>query len=640
MSPENLPSPASQPNHGRSFRRLRVSLRAHGPIRTGLFVLSTIVISLIVFASFLSPTDSLWRRPSDWYGLLQKGPFVSNPKYPYPPTPPHAPTPAIPTGASRPSPSPSPSPPSDILTLEQIRDIVTPTKGFFSRDFSLGLGWNNMRYILDAAVLQAELLNRTLVVPSFVYARACEYNITVCADYATMVNKNDAIGWEEWRKLPYEQQMGFRIPISIMLDLPLLRQKYPVITASEYLRLHGQDPESESSSGFWPREQYIARPNVFQSNKTRTPTQFIIENHWYDPSGTHRVDYIPQEMKDRGKWGRHPGTKIGETAGSFAPEEPTDVSNRLTSALPDGKFIMDWDTAKTALRAAGLGTEVDLNNDDVVERTLNIHGWEVLRSFQSVIGMDYAKTIVNPINEVVHRSTIRGFKDDYHHVDADVVILAGETHLFRKPGAMRFTVESSRAKYASMVVHSLGSPPKVTALAKVLAARIRKINGGRLWMGAHMRRGDFARLGWVMEQNPEAHIRRVKDRLQAGRTVLARLSNLATYDVEGAKPDMEQLKLHPPLPDDKFFVATDERDPEALRVISEAGAIFLSELLTIEDRRSFGWPLMITDVRALVEQALLVRSAFFYGHGMSSLSGVIINMRAARGADPRTMLLD
>ena len=36
-----------------------------------------------------------------------------------------------------------------------------------------------MRYIIDAAVLQAELLNRTLVLPSFVYARACEYYMYV-----------------------------------------------------------------------------------------------------------------------------------------------------------------------------------------------------------------------------------------------------------------------------------------------------------------------------------------------------------------------------------------------------------------------------------------------------------------------------
>jgi hypothetical protein len=33
-----------------------------------------------------------------------------------------------------------------------------------------------MRYIIDAAFLQAKLLNRTLVLPSFVYARDCEYD--------------------------------------------------------------------------------------------------------------------------------------------------------------------------------------------------------------------------------------------------------------------------------------------------------------------------------------------------------------------------------------------------------------------------------------------------------------------------------
>ena len=36
-----------------------------------------------------------------------------------------------------------------------------------------------MRYIIETALLQAELLNRTLVLPSFVYARACEYHMYV-----------------------------------------------------------------------------------------------------------------------------------------------------------------------------------------------------------------------------------------------------------------------------------------------------------------------------------------------------------------------------------------------------------------------------------------------------------------------------
>ena len=51
----------------------------------------------------------------------------------------------------------------------------------------------------------------------------------------------------------------------------------------------------------------------------------------------------------------------------------------------------------------------------------------------SSLGMELAKTVVYPIKQVARRSTIRGFKDDYYDVDTDVVVLAGETHLYRKP---------------------------------------------------------------------------------------------------------------------------------------------------------------------------------------------------------------
>ena len=264
-----------------------------------------------------------------------------------------------------------------------------------------------VRYILDAAVLQAQLLNRTLVIPSFVYARACQYNMyvlthlallavlprllilmrsTVCADYVTMVNKGEAIGWAEWSELPYEQQMGFRIPITLMFDLPRLRARHPIITASEYLRLHGQDPEKESSSGFWMRDGYISSPNIFEPNQTKLPSQFIIENHWYDPSGTNRIDYIPEAMKSRGKWEHYPESEIDDhgNAGYWPAEGPTNISDLLTSALPEGRAILDWSSVKSLLRDHMIGLEMNFNDDRVVERVLNDNGWEVLYTFDAV----------------------------------------------------------------------------------------------------------------------------------------------------------------------------------------------------------------------------------------------------------------
>ena len=146
-----------------------------------------------------------------------------------------------------------------------------------------------------------------------------------------------------------------------------------------------------------------------------------------------------------------------------------------------------------------------------------------------------------------------------------------------------------------------------------------------------------------MDMDPVVHVGHVKERLQAGRFILANIhdhGHLTTCDIEGAQPDLEPTTLPPPRAKDPFFVATDERDPDARRKIARGGAVFMSDLLTMEDRRAFGWPLMLSDGRAIVEQQVLVHSGFFYGRGLSSFAGSVVNMRAARGADPRTIILE
>jgi hypothetical protein len=175
------------------------------------------------------------------------------------------------------------------------------------------------------------------------------------------------MGRDEWRKLPIEQQMGFRIPISIMLDLPRLRKRYPVILASEYVRLHGLSPDEESTSGVWPRESYHTQANVFESNQTKTPSLFVIENHLYDPAGTNRVDYIPEEMKNR--------------RNSSSEQLPSKISKALWNRAKERSFVADWETTKNVLSHSGLDPEVDLDDDAVVEGILNDNGWEVLYTF-------------------------------------------------------------------------------------------------------------------------------------------------------------------------------------------------------------------------------------------------------------------
>ena len=275
--------------------------------------------------------------------------------------------------------------------------------------------------------------------PFFVVSRLLPLGLIVtyrrgsaaCADFTVMVNRGDAVDRDDWRGLPTDKQMAFRIPISIMLDLPRLRARHPVITVSEYLRLHGLDPEIEASNGQWQRESYHTQPNVFESNRTNTPSLFVVENHWYHPEGTTRVDNIPQAMKDRGNWKPYSMSGNQETAGYWPFEVPTNISTRLAE-VTQMRGVMDWDTVKVTLRAASeLVPDVDLDDDEALEEVLNANGWEVVHTFMTRV-FDLDKPVVRPLKQVVSRGSIRGLKDDYYHVDTDVVLIAGETHVGAK----------------------------------------------------------------------------------------------------------------------------------------------------------------------------------------------------------------
>jgi hypothetical protein len=150
----------------------------------------------------------------------------------------------------------------------------------------------------------------------------------------------------------------------------------------------------------------------------------------------------------------------------------------------------------------------------------------------------------------------------------------------------------------------------------------------------------------------------VRAHLKRGREKdLEKIKDIQTYDVPNIVPDSNLIALERPREHDKcdgwapfayslvlmtmirFYVATDERNQAALKLFRDSGAVLLDDLLTADDRRILGWPLLFTDVRVVVEQALLAHSAFFTGSSLSSVTGGIVNMRAALGTDWRTVFL-
>ncbi|KIM22748.1 hypothetical protein M408DRAFT_28494 [Serendipita vermifera MAFF 305830] len=519
------------------------------------------------------------------------------------------------------------------LSVDDLKAMVSRTKGYFVRDWSLALGWNNMRYIIEAAVLQAELLNRTLIIPSRVYARACEYHNEVCAKYTRMVNRNDALYTNEWRNLPIEKQMGFELPIEIMLDIPHLRQKHNVMLMSEYLHVQGLNITREKSNGGWDRAYYhqgIDRPSLF-----------VIPNNVYDPETVARVDIMPPAPLLDLDNGNLNATVSHFESNNWLPDDEfgRDCNNRLLESLKNkNRAHLEWAEAIQALR----GSSVDVTSDSAIDAALKNAGWVVLHTFEGALGMEYIKSVVNPIKHVARYPSLRGLKDDFHHVNQDVLLLEGEVHLGRKPGSVRFTTPEARDRFARTVLHDVIPPPKVKELALRIIKRMNDLNKNHLWLAGHMRRGDFVNVGWAMEGTIKHHLDRILQRLAAGRQILERIRLVEPqpYRVPDVHPNgfIERVT---PVDGDFIYLATDERDNEALRLFKESHIKLFSDLVTMDDRREFGWPLLFSDVIALVEQQVIgLGAGYFYAHAMSSVAGGILNIRAASGCDSRTALLD
>lgn len=187
-----------------------------------------------------------------------------------------------------------------------------------------------------------------------------------------MVNHGDAVHSDEWRHLPIDEQMSWRIPISLMLNMTLLRNTQSVVTVAEYLRLHGIDENREASDGRWDRVGYHSG-----NGSAGGPTLHVIENGKYDPREVNRVDTIPDDMKQRGGW--IPPSSSSSGYASWGQTRKTVVYATLEGALPDRPKVLPWDRAREVLTTGGF---INGNSrDEEVERVLKENGWEVLFTY-------------------------------------------------------------------------------------------------------------------------------------------------------------------------------------------------------------------------------------------------------------------
>jgi hypothetical protein len=226
-----------------------------------------------------------------------------------------------------------------------------------------------------------------------------------------MINKNDAIHTDQWRKLPLDQQMSWYIPLEVMIDIPRLRAKHPILLMTEYLLLQGLDPKRETTNGWWDRSYY--------HQGEEQPDFYFIPNKAYEPDGVVRVDTISHlgrrdlvdDLDDPNEVDESNATNVTDTTDSMnstasidsttstnstAPINSTETatpvdaislmtlewSQRLDSKLhqlllEERKLVLDWTEAKIVMTDVMMVT-----NETLVEIALEKAGWVVVHTFE------------------------------------------------------------------------------------------------------------------------------------------------------------------------------------------------------------------------------------------------------------------
>jgi hypothetical protein len=221
-----------------------------------------------------------------------------------------------------------------------------------------------------------------------------------------MVNRGDATGSNEWRDLPIEKQMAWRIPITTMFNLTHLRLTHPVILISEYLRLHDLSPDLECSNGAWSRTLYHAHANIFESDPGKRPSLHVIENGWFDPKGMIRVDVLPSDMKVRGSRSADFGDYAEGRRGDWGTNLMTALGRLLSNEMSGDQPVLSWERARAIVEAAPTDVhevndaperstsegesdsavetkrQWDVSTDEGLERVLRSNGWEVLYTYE------------------------------------------------------------------------------------------------------------------------------------------------------------------------------------------------------------------------------------------------------------------
>jgi hypothetical protein len=442
------------------------------------------------------------------------------------------------------------------------------------------LGFNNVRYDIELHLYFALLLNRTLILPSYIHMREC-FQPGICRIQAYHVHNESDID-DPWA-----------MPIEHFYDIKYMQSKCKVLKFDEFVEL--QKMKYANISELLKGDDIISDMKRFQ-------------------------DILPDSFFTKDMY-------------SYLYDQP-----HGTLVIDDAKPIIDkFELSNSTIKHNiwGFQRTAHMAIDQSFSTTIDVlppHLWKDRGSipYQDPLEVDiqpdrfsrklYSEHYQSPVSIV---GLLQDWKE-YNNVT--FLHLDGDPHIFgRQP--LRFSSESGKNYYEMCVLQYIRYSPEVFNAYNYVKNRLEIKLNNRPYVGIHIRRGDFLRLGWVGElDNTDILIEAIERGLK-------KVHKLYEKNKPSDTPNpSSRVGLS-----NYWILSTDDRNISLLNRFSTIGGLSLFDILAEDPdvKKNFYdkyYHLVnFGDWMGLIEQLILADSYFFIGMQTSSFSGGVFNLRASLG---------
>ncbi|KAH9815100.1 hypothetical protein DFH28DRAFT_1082441 [Melampsora americana] len=499
---------------------------------------------------------------------------------------------------------------------------------FLVKDWQLYQSWNEIRQEIENALFLATLLDRELVLPAFIYASACQYEIQKCTKVAPMLVQDESVdirtlpnreiypdpddGLHHLKpRLPTRNARGWVVPLEQVIDIQhLTSTSKNVVAFDTYLQLvTAHDPETV-------RVSLGMADGRWSTDYNHGMSYHRISGRFFDFTDSQKVDRLPPTPPPlfikHFLTGKNVGLMIEAT-----PEimEKCDHALATISRLNLNASL----TLHPITRVTNMTKPVKIWNDHLITSQLEIPG-----------GLKRREGIL--FDSCLATTTFRSVFGFRHHQSSVLTHsnAQGISGVNSPPGGMFWSTPEARDKFTYMARNGFKLPKAYFLLATKLELRMREICQGRAWRAAYLSNST-----WTSNSSFHSPLQKEVDYLTILQTHLDGSVSMLMNHPKLLKPLYQSYKTSklPPIITDPIYLSTD-MDRSAFQTLRTKGQVVtLEDLLSDEDQEMFS-AFVFTDAIQLVEQLLLVQAAYFWGQP-SPISGWVVNQREAIGLDPK-----